>query len=39
MTSLSKVSFFSPPASVPSARRMTAWMRAISSFTSKGLVT
>ena len=37
MTSLSKDSFFSPCSSSPPARRRTAWMRARTSFISKGL--
>ena len=37
MTSLSKVSFFSVCSSSPPVRRRTAWMRARTSFISKGL--
>ena len=38
MTSLSKESFFSPlPSSSPPKRRSTAWIRASTSFISKGL--
>ena len=39
MTSLSYSSFFAAGPSPPSRRRMTACMRAMSSFTSKGFVT